>query len=70
MKKGLNFEYAMSKLQEITERLEDGNEDLESSLKLYEQGVELAKYCMDELSRAEQKIKIVETIKNEQDDEE
>ena len=67
MKRKLDFEYAMDKLKEITERLENENESLESSIKLYQEGMTLAKYCKDELNCAEQKIKVIENS-DERDD--
>ena len=36
MKKSIDFEYALNKLKEITQRLEQGEESLEKSIKLYE----------------------------------
>ena len=68
MGKKLNFENAMEKLHKITEKLENEDESLENTIKLYQEGMDLAKYCMDELNNAEQKIKIIETNSIEQDD--
>ena len=69
MKDGLDFERAMEKLEEITKRLEDGNESLESSIELYQEGMSLSKYCMDELNNAEQRIRVIEANNSWRDDE-
>lgn len=61
MKKSkINFESSMEKLEEIVNRLESGEESLENSLKLYEQGIEISKYCQEILQTAEQKITVIE----------
>ncbi len=65
MKKNIDFEYALNKLKEITQRLEQGEENLEKSIKLYEEGMKLAKYCKDVLSESEQKITVIDINKAE-----
>jgi len=55
--KKMGFEEAMIKLSEIVDRLENGNESLESSLKLFEEGSALAALCYGKLEGAEQKIR-------------
>lgn len=57
MNKNMTFESAMGKLNEIVNKLESGNESLESSLKLFEEGSALASLCYGKLQNAEQKIK-------------
>ena len=52
----LTFEQAMSELEKITVQLETGNEELDKSLKLFERGVELTRYCTKLLDEAQQKI--------------
>ena len=58
-KKTITFEAAMERLEEITRLLESGSEGLDASLKLYEEGIELVRFCSDTLDKAEKKIKIV-----------
>lgn len=53
----LSFEEAFSKLGEILQALESGEQPLAESLALYEQGMALAKYCNVQLDTAELKIK-------------
>ena len=47
---------AMIRLKEIAEELESGENDLEMSMKLYEEGVRLVAFCNKTLSSAKQKI--------------
>ncbi len=53
------FEEAIARLEEIIESLEDGEAPLDSSLKYFEEGIGLVKYCTGKLDDAEQKIKIL-----------
>lgn len=50
------FEKAFSQLQEIVKRLEGGALSLEDSLKAFEEGVRLTRFCQDSLGAAEQKV--------------
>ena len=51
------FESAMQRLEEIATELEEGELSLENSLKVYEEGVELTKFCSAKLVESEKKIK-------------
>ncbi len=53
------FEAAMERLEEIADLLEDGSKSLEESLTLYEESNELMTFCMQKLTEAEKKIKIL-----------
>lgn len=55
----LNFTRALSRLEEIVERLEFPNLDLEESLKLLEEGVKLHKLCKTKLTEADAKINTI-----------
>lgn len=59
-KKTKNFEDALFKLEEIAKQLETGELGLEDSIKGYEDGVLLAKYCREKLDEAERKIEILQ----------
>ena len=59
-KKKINFEDALSELEEITQRLESGELSLEDSITAFSRGVELKKTCEIRLQEAEDKIKILE----------
>lgn len=50
------FEKLYSGLEETVEKLERGGLSLEESIKLYEEGMELAKRCQALLDGAEQRI--------------
>lgn len=54
--KNLSFEEAFLKLKEISEKLDDNDISLDESLKLFEQGVGLSKYCNEILTKAREKI--------------
>lgn len=56
MAKNKSFEAEFKKLQEIVAKLENGTESLENSLKLFEDGTKIAKFCYEVLNNAEQKI--------------
>jgi len=51
----LTFEKALTELENITEKLEDGKESLEESMKLYEYGLLLKDFCDQKLKEAEGK---------------
>ncbi len=55
--KPLKLEQAMAELDKILETLEDNDIALEDSIKSFEKGVQLVKYCQDILETTEQKIK-------------
>ena len=54
-----SFESSIGELEKIVKQLEDGNLPLEKSLKLFEDGVKLARECRDRLAEAERKIEIL-----------
>ncbi len=54
--KKLKFEEALKGLEAIVDKLETGELDLEESIKLYEEGIELSLYCQKQLTQAEGKI--------------
>lgn len=53
------FESALKQLEEIVQRLEKGELPLEESLKLYEEGIRLSRYCHAKLEEAEGKIEML-----------
>ena len=58
-KENLTFESAISRLEEIVKLLEKGSSSLDDSLKLYEEGIFLIRFCNNALDNAESKIKIL-----------
>ena len=58
-KKEVSFEKALERLEEIVELLESGENPLEKSLDLFEEGVRLVKLCNKKLETVENSIKIL-----------
>lgn len=59
-KKTVDFEKSLQRLEEIVENLETGDETLENTLKLYEEGLKMSANCKDALENAKQKITVLE----------
>ncbi len=68
MAEKLNFEEAMARLQEIVAKLESGEESLESSMKLFEEGAKLSALCYDTLNKAEQRITELTKLREDAED--
>jgi len=54
--KEVKFEAALKRLEEIVSKLEDGEMDLEQSMKLFEEGMGTVKKLQKKLDEAEKKI--------------
>ena len=52
----LNFEKQLSRLEEIVEKLEEEQTDLDASVKLYEEGVTLSKELTQKLETVKFKV--------------
>ncbi|MBW1729626.1 MAG: exodeoxyribonuclease VII small subunit [Deltaproteobacteria bacterium] len=50
------FENAMQRLEQIVQSLESGELSLEDSIKAFEEGMRLAKFCSEKLEEAEKKV--------------
>lgn len=74
MAKTKSFETELTRLQEIVSKLEKGTESLDESLKLFEEGTKISKFCYEVLDKAEQKItnlanvNLTESIAEDNDD--
>lgn len=55
----LDFEAAIKELETLVERMEQGDQSLEQSLKDFERGVELTRQCQKALKQAEQKVHLL-----------
>jgi len=55
----IKFEDALQRLEEIVDRLETGELPLEDSLKVFEEGVALARRCSKYLEEAEKRIELL-----------
>ncbi len=50
------FEHAQRELEQIVERLERGDEELDDAIRLWERGEELYRVCVSRLDAAQGKI--------------
>lgn len=50
------FAQAMTELEEIVRKLEQGDVPLEEAIDLYKKGMELSKYCHKKLQSAEEQL--------------
>jgi exodeoxyribonuclease VII small subunit len=55
----IKFEDALQRLEQIVDQLEAGNLPLEDSLKVFEEGVGLARRCARYLEDAEKRIELL-----------
>ncbi|NWG02399.1 MAG: exodeoxyribonuclease VII small subunit [Syntrophaceae bacterium] len=53
------FEDALNKLEKIVSKLEEGDIPLDESLKLFEEGIRLSRFCNQKLDEAEKKLEIL-----------
>jgi exodeoxyribonuclease VII small subunit len=54
-----DFEAAIAELESIVKKLEEGDLPLETSLTLYERGVQLSRFCHSSLEEAERRIEVL-----------
>lgn len=57
--KKLDFEKALAELEALVERMEHGDQPLETALKEFELGIRLVRDCQQALTAAEQKIRVL-----------
>ena len=55
----MNFEESMKKLETIVTELENGNLNLDESVKKFEEGMKMAKQCNNILEKTDKKITII-----------
>ncbi|HOO89752.1 MAG TPA: exodeoxyribonuclease VII small subunit [Syntrophales bacterium] len=53
------FEKALEKLEGIVRKMEEGNMSLEESLKAFEEGIKLSRFCTEKLDEAEKRVKLL-----------
>jgi exodeoxyribonuclease VII small subunit len=51
-----SFEEAMKQLEQIVDRLEEGDVPLEEAITIYKEGMELSKLCHDKLKNVEEQL--------------
>ena len=66
MENELNFESALARLEQITKELESGSASLDDSLKLFEEGVTLVRFCNEKLENAKLRVLKISTGESEQ----
>jgi exodeoxyribonuclease VII small subunit len=52
----ISFEEAMNKLEQIVDKLEEGDVPLEAAIAFYKEGMELSKLCHDKLKNVEEQL--------------
>jgi len=57
--RGLTFEKALERLQEIVAELEDPAKGLERSLELFEEGVALSRFCRSKIEEIQKRVEVV-----------
>lgn len=57
--KGLSFEEALTRLEEIANVLENESPDLSKALEMYEESAKLLKDCSEMLDEAQKKITVL-----------
>jgi exodeoxyribonuclease VII small subunit len=57
--KSKTFETQLGALERIVRELERGDQPLEESLKLFEEGVRLSRECQERLNQAERRIEVL-----------
>jgi exodeoxyribonuclease VII small subunit len=55
-----DFESAIGELEGVVQTLESGELTLEESLRLYERGVQLSRFCHTRLEDAERRIEVLD----------
>lgn len=63
------FETAMKRLEDIVRELETGELSLEDSLKRFEEGIKLSRFCSNKLDEIEKKVSILVENKEKNIDE-
>jgi exodeoxyribonuclease VII small subunit len=54
-----DFETALKRLEEIVKKLESGDLTLDTSLELFEEGIQLSRLCHQKLGQAERRVEIL-----------
>ncbi len=55
-----SFEDALRELEEVADKLEGNDLGLDESIREFEKGIKLARYCQQKLEEAERKIEILQ----------
>ena len=55
----ISFEDALKRLEDVLESLEHGNLNLEESVRAFEEGVKLVRFCHDKLDEVERRVELL-----------
>ncbi|CUA79835.1 MULTISPECIES: exodeoxyribonuclease VII small subunit [Anoxybacillus] len=55
----MTFEEAMSKLEDIVQKLEEGDVPLEEAIHFFQEGMKLSKFCHDKLQQVEKQMEFI-----------
>ncbi|MBI3927444.1 MAG: exodeoxyribonuclease VII small subunit [Armatimonadetes bacterium] len=55
----MSYEQALARLKTVVEQLERGSLDLEESLRLFEEGMNLSRRCDEKLREVEERVKVL-----------
>jgi exodeoxyribonuclease VII small subunit len=58
----MDFEKNLKRLEDIVSKLEDGQLQLEESLKLFEEGISISRACNQKLTEAENRVKLLLSV--------
>lgn len=65
----MTFESAMEELDQLVQKMEGQNLNLQDALAHFERGITLTRFCQDALQNAEQKVKVLsDSLDSSQDD--
>jgi len=53
------FEDSMTRLEEIVNQMESGDQPLEDTLRLFKEGMRLSEYCSGALTEAQRKVEVL-----------
>ena len=54
-----DFESALKSLEDIVVQLEEGNLSLDRALELFEEGIQISRFCSSKLEEAERKVEVL-----------
>ena len=59
------FEKKLNRLEDIVQKMEEGDLSLDDSLKFFEEGVKISRQCHEQLNKAEQKVQQLLSVDSE-----
>lgn len=66
MKDDLTFEEALKQMEDIVNKLEEGELPLNRSLEMFEEGIKLYRYCVSKMEEVEGKVSVI--LRNDEDE--